>query len=675
MPYLFIDTETYHETLSLPTHGTRRYVPGCELMLLGFAEDDDAPAQIWDRTRLDPMPRGLRDKLVSPESDYILIAHNVAFEREVLEHTFEREIPTERWRCSMAKSLAHGYPAALGQVGEALGLSDDLAKIVDGRRLVHKFCKPAPENHKVERYDRLNSPEDWQKFIEYCLRDVEAMREIWRRLPELNYPAHLDEREYWYLDQKINRRGFPLDVQLAEAVQRAERREKRRLAAAIELLTEGTIKSANQRDAVLAYLADLGVELETLDKANVAAALEGDIPERAREILDNRVRSSKASVSKFKKMSAIEVGSRAYYTLQYCGAARTGRWAGRGLQPHNFKRTPPGVTDNDIALWIDAFLADAIDLIHPDPMDAASICLRGTIAAGPGRALTAADYANIEGRILAWLCGEAWKIKAYEDYDAGIGPDTYKVAYSESFDLPVGEVTKAQRQVGKVQELACGYQGSVGAFQTMAKGYGVVIGDDKALEVVLAWRKAHPKIRAFWYQLNDEIKDCIRSPGKIRKFGKLVLGVKDRTLLIQLPSRRYLVYADPRIVTVKVKRVVKKEIDGKLVETLEFFDSEQVEYLGMDKGSWKRIRSYGGKFTENIVQAIARDLLAHAMRRADSIGLELVLTVHDEILIEDDESEGDALAWLTECMKHTPPWAAGLPIAVEGFTAKRYKKG
>lgn len=307
-----------------------------------------------------------------------------------------------------------------------------------------------------------------------------------------------------------------------------------------------------------------------------------------------------------------------------------------------------------------------IDALHGAPLNVISDCLRAMITAAPGRDLVAADFANIEGRVLAWLAGEDWKLEAFKAFDAGQGADLYKLAYARAYGLEAADVTKDQRQVGKVMELALGYQGGVGAFQTMARGYGVRITDEQADEIKTRWREQHPATKAFWKTLERSAIAATREPGRVTKAGRILFRKNGSFLWARLPSGRSLCYPYPRIVE---KTLPWEDEDGKPAK------GEALEYDGVDPvtKAWGTTDTYGGKLAENVTQAVARDILAAALLRLEHHGYAVVMHVHDEIVCEVPEGWG-AVDEMEHLMEEIPTWAEGLPIAAEGWRGKRYRK-
>ena len=488
-------------------------------------------------------------------------------------------------------------------------------------------------------------------------KDIRAMREAHKRLPRWNYPGNARERALWVLDQKINDRGVAIDVDLAAKAVDAVDRAQALLKVRTQELTNGEVESATKRDQMLKFiLAEYGVELLDFTKTTLERRIEDpDLPEPLKELLRVRLMTATTATAKFKALlKGTSSDGRLRGTLQFCGASRTGRWAGRLFQPQNLPRTPKKWKKR-IEEVVEAIKADCADLVLPgdDIMAAASAVIRGTMVASEDHKLVASDLSNIEGRTLAWLAGEQWKLDAF----AG-GTDLYMLGYSRAFGVPLDEVAADEaaggtmRLVGKIMELALGYQGAVGAFAKMAAGYGVDLPEARILEIVKGWRKANAKIVALWYGLEEAAIRAVCSPGTRIEHGKLVLQRDGTWLRIRLPSGRALCYPGVQMV------------NGKLT------------YMGVCQYSrqWKRLSTYGGKLVENVNQAMARDVMAHNMVEAEEAGFFTVLTVHDELVTEPIDSGQWSSERLSRILSSVPPWAPGLPLAAEGYEAHRYRQ-
>lgn len=686
MPTLFLDLETYCETPI--TYGTHRYAETVEITVAAWAEDD-GPVHVEDWT-LPMMTSTLPARMLNADR---VVIHNSHFDRTVLRHN-SIILPPEKIVDTMVLALAHSLPGALGKLCDVLNVPTDKAKDKDGYRLIQLFCKPRPKKQKLRRATRETHPEDWQKFLDYARLDIEAMRAVYKRIPKWNWSAA--ERELWLLDQQINDRGVLIDMDLVRSAIDAVDVAQAGLSEQARDLTGGVVGAATQRDALLTYIANVfDIDLNDLRGATVEKLLEDDrLHPDLRDLLAVRLKASTTSTAKYKALlKATSSDDRLRGTLQFCGASRTGRWAGRLFQPQNLPR--PNLKNDMIDGGIELLKAGAAEIATDNVMELTSNAIRGCIVAPPGKKLVIADLSNIEGRVLAWLAGEGWKLQAFRDFDAGIGHDLYVLAVSRTFGLDPKVVTKQQRQWGKVLELALGFEGGVGAFLTFAAAYNIDL-DDLALRaranlsasviddansawdwmneqkrptfglsretwtgidaVKRAWRKAHPAISGFWKQLQAGV---IRAVGDVETFGMPAtvgkISIPARTgawLKIVLPSGRALSYPAVRV------------------------EDGQITYTGVNQFTrqWGRISTYGGKLAENVTQAVARDVLAEGMKNAEQAGYAIALTVHDEIISETPDDPLFSAKSLAQSMSRTPSWAEGLPLAAAGFETYRYKK-
>lgn len=643
---LYLDLETYND-VDIKV-GTYRYAETVEITLFAYAIDE-APAKVWDLTDGSPRPNELTLAL---ENCDIVLAHNAQFDRTMLrQHGMAPAL--SRWECTMARALAHGLPGGLDKLSDILGLSAEKAKVKDGKALVLFFCKPRPKNSKLRRANRFTHPEEWARFVDYARLDVEALREMDRKLPTWNYKG--DELALWRLDQKINDRGISIDLELAHAAVRVRDDEKKRLGDQVEDLTMGFVTSATQRQNAVNWLREFhGVEVDNLTGSYLESLLgEGNLPEAAIELIEIRLEASLTTPKKYDVLlKGTNTDGRIRGLLQFCGANRTGRWAGRLFQPQNLMR-PARFVKKEIDNCIAAIKAGCMELIYDKPMSVLGSCIRGAMIAAPGKELFVTDLSNIEGRMLAWLAGEDWKVEAFRQFDKGIGFDLYLLSYARAFGTPVEEVDDDMRQIGKVMELALGYQGGPGAFNAMAAVYGVELPLDKVIELVKAWRAANPEIKSFWYELDKIVKEAIRTPGKVFKCRRIQVARQGPWLMLVLPSGRRLCYAYP-------------ELD----------DDNTISYMGINQYTrqWERLTTYGGKLVENITQAAARDALAHNMPEIEAQGYEILLTVHDEVITEAEFNQGHSHTHLSRLLSTNPPWAPGLPLASKGWQGPRYKK-
>ena len=694
---LYLDTETYNENPI--SKGVYAYAETVEIMLFQYAFNE-GPVYVVDLANGKKIPQEVINLLLNLE--IILFAQNSMFDRTVLARgNLFKDRPDiidaisqpERWRDSMIIAYAHSLKGSLGDLCEIFKLETDKAKDKEGKALVQLFCKPRPKTSKIRRANNKTHPDEWDRFKQYAKQDIVSMREVVKKMPNWNMLENGFELSLWHLDQRINDRGVCIDVDLAEKAVECIDIEQRRLADETNSMTNGEVQTATQRDAMLRHIVgEYGVTLNDLTASTIERRLnDPDLPDGLKELLAVRQQASTTSTSKYKALlNRVNSDGRLRGTLQFMGAPRTGRWAGRGFQPQNLTR--PTLPQWQIDLGIDAIKSGNADLLTDNIMKLTSNTLRGCICAPEGKKLVVSDLSNIEGRVLAWLAGESWKIKAFRDYDNGTGHDLYKLSYSKSFGVNPEYVTKEQRQIGKVQELALGYEGGVGAFITFSTAYGIDLDDmadiaiknvdlrildeaknayewalknkrtyglsDKAYIVCDAfkrsWRTAHPSIVELWKKLDSGIRYVITGEAKTLRINEnLVIDKVGAWLRIQLPSGRYLCYPGARI-----------DENGK------------ISYMGLNTYSrkWERINTYGGKIAENITQAVARDVMAWSMPCIDEIGFNIVLTVHDEIITEAPDIPEYSHEYLSRTLSTPPKWAKGLPLAAAGFESYRYKK-
>lgn len=697
MTILWFDCETYSEC-DLKTAGTHAYAEheSTEIIVAQWTLDDGEPL-VRDCTQVEVL-KGQRNtffdlKALLRDPSVTVIAHNSAFDRTLLRHCWGIDVPVERWQDTMIKAMAHGLPGSLDKIGQIVGLDADEAKDKRGRELIQLFCKPRPKGSKIRRATRETHPEQWAEFLEYSRQDIVAMRAISQRLPAWNYREGHPELSLWHLDQRINDRGVAVDLGLAAAAIDAVAREQKRLKDVVIEQTDGLVTNASRRDALLAFiLAEHGVELPDMKADTLRRRVEDPtLPEGVRLLLALRLEATKTSTAKYKALvAATSSDGRLRNTLQFAGATRTARWAGRIFQPQNMPR--PDMKQPEIDEGIDALKAGCADLFFPNVMRLTANTVRGCIVAPPGKKLVIADLSNIEGRGLAYLAGERWKLKAFADFDAGTGEDLYKVAYGRSFNIDPKEATGQKRQIGKVMELGLGYEGGVAAFLTFAAVYNMDLEDlakavwatashdalenaqgmwgwakkkkrtlGLTMEVYVAcevlksaWREAHANTKALWAAAGEAVRLAIKNPGESFPIGQHLKARRDGAWLrIRLPSGRYLCYINP-------------DVD----------DDGQISYFGVNQYTrqWGRIKTYGGKLIENATQAFARDILAYNMPAIEQAGYEIVLSVHDELLTETPDSPEYTADALGHMMASAPSWAAGIPLAAAGFETTRYRK-
>jgi DNA polymerase len=651
---LWLDLETYSP---VPIkHGAHRYAEEAEVLLVAIAVDDQ-PTDVWDTQFRPTWKRDLQSLIDAAER---VVIHNSAFDRTILRHQGV-DVPVYKVEDTMIMALAHSLPASLGTLCDVLDVPQDKSKDKTGRRFIQLFTKPCPKNWKIRRANMGTHPDEWTAFIEYARLDVDAMRNLHGRVPHWNN-SH-SERYLWRLDQGVNDRGVAVDVDLAKSAIRAFRRASGSLAARAASLTGGQVSSTTQREKLLTYLKDdRGFETDDLTKATVETALKGELDPKVRELLEIRQQASATSPAKYQALlDATSQDGRLRGTIQFCGAGRTGRDAGRIFQPQNLPRSPDWFDGDVQEATIAAFKADCEDIIYDNVSERCSFAVRGCLVAAKGKKLVIADLSNIEGRVLAWMAGEAWKIEAFKAYDRGEGADLYKVTAGRILGKDPFDVTKAERQTqGKVPELAGGYGGGLGAYRKMGGAVFDAMDDDAIMEIVQAWRKAHPATKRFWYDVEGAARAAVRTEGEsfavrgeMVRFDSMLGPDKVRYVRCRLPSGRYLCY-----------RSMHVDEDGKL----------QYEGVNQFTRKWELQETYYGKLVENIVQAVARDVFMTGMRRAEENDYPVVLRVHDELVCEVPNHKGYDADVLATMMSTNPSWSIGLPLSAAGFEGLRYRK-
>ncbi len=633
---------------------------------------------------------------------------NVGFEHAIWNEIMVKRhgwtpLPIEQCFCTMAQGYAMSLPGALENAAPALGLEQ--VKDAAGKRLMLQMCRP----RSVEPTVWWDEPEKRERLGLYCDEDVRTEQAVAGRL----LPLPPSEQALWLLDQRINNRGIYVDLPAVKAAIKIVEDEQARLNHAMRVATKNAVATCNAVGQLGDWLKYRGVDLDSVAKADVLDALQEQkpcaacnghgthlvdhplvnadrydeipcptckgagtiympLPDDCKKALQLRQEAAKSSTAKLKKMLEVACAdSRIRNWAQYHGAG-TGRWAHRNIQPGNLPR--PKIPQADIEFILDNIgrrdAAAFIDNLYGSVLDVISSCLRGFLCAAPGHDLIAVDYSNIEGRTLAWLAGEEWKLQAFRDFDAGTGPDLYLVMAAAIYNVPVATLNKKspERQDGKTGELAFGYQGGVGAWRKMESTAAGVErrSDDEVNAIKDKWRSKHPKIVSFWYDLENAAVNAVRHAGQVFSAGhpgrECKFIVKGSFLWCKLPSGRNLCYAYP---VLKEKQTPWGEM------------KEQVHYKCVDSitRKWGEASLYGGELSNNVTQAVARDLLAHAMCNLEMAGFPVVLHCHDEAVVEVKSSCGpDVLPRVEAIMKTLPVWAVGLPVAVEGWRNSRYKK-
>jgi DNA polymerase bacteriophage-type len=691
MKKLWWDLETYSET-SIKS-GTHAYAEKAEIMLWLWAADD-GPVYCWDLTTGAPMPEALAAAIDS--CDEYWGSNSGMFDNSVVKNAKPEiyvAMQRSKHRDLMVQALCHGLPGGLDKLCDIFKLPEDIAKQKRGKQLIQLFCKPRPKNQKLRRATRETHPAEWAEFIEYGKSDITSMRALHPKIPKWNYPNNAFELSLWHLDQEINQRGAFIDLELAQKAIEAVDVAQAGLAAQTREATNGDVAAATQRDKLLQHiLAEYGVLLPDMRADTLERRLaDPDLPDGVKDLIHIRLQASTSSVSKYKRIvKGISFDGYMRGLLQFSGASRTQRWAGRLLQPQNFLR--PTLPQADIDAGVEAIKLGCVDLLFSNVMELTANCMRGVIISPPGKKLVVADLSNIEGRAAAWLAGEKWKLQAFRDFDAGTGPDLYKLAYARSSRINPEDVDKAQRQIGKVQELGLGYGGGVGAFLTFAATYGLDLDDmtDAVIDSIPSdiwqealgflewakkskrptfgltdevfcvceslkrmWREANPRIAACWGELENAARQAIYKPGVAFPVGMVHFKRDGNWLRMMLPSGDCLAYPAPRV-----------------------DDSGAISYAGVNQYSrqWSRIKTYGGKLFENLCQKIARNVMAHNMPSIEAAGYGICLTVHDELITYAPDTPEFGHEHLSTLLAQNKDWTKGLPLAAAGFEAYRYRK-
>lgn len=649
---LAIDIETY-SSIDLLKAGVYRYVEAEDFEILLFAYSyDDNPVEIIDlASGFDEMPEQVLKDLTDPT--ILKTAYNANFERTAIAKYFNLELDPSQWRCTAVDASTVGLPGYLDGVAKALKLN--IQKDAAGKNLIKFFslpCKPTKANGQRTRNYPHHDQEKWQQFIDYCVRDVEVEKAIRQKimpLLDIGSPNDIFEQKLWALDQRIVDRGVLIDRVLAENAVSTYETYTDKLVERAKHLTG--LDNPNSTAQLGAWLSEQGVPLDNLQKDTVTQALaNGELPGDVEEVLKIRQELSMSSVKKYTAMlAAICDDDRVRGILQFYGASRTGRWAGRIIQPQNLPRAY--LPDYDIArAALRTGDVDWFEMLYGNVPYALAAMIRTMITAPVGKILAVSDFSAIEARVIAWLAGEKWRLQVFQTHGK-----IYEASAAQMFNVSIESIDKGSplRQKGKVAELALGYQGGPGALIQMG-ALDMGLTEDELQPLVDAWRKANPKIKKLWYDVDNAAIEAVDTKGFVKFHTGISFYCKNGSLFIELPSGRRLVYANARL------------------EPHHKFDKLVIAYDGInDKKQWGKLNTYGGKLVENIIQAIARDCLAVSMIRLEEAGYKIVMHVHDEVVIEADEG---SISDIESIMAEPIDWAKGLPLEADGFETTFYKK-
>lgn len=659
MDHLSIDLETF-SSVPIAKAGAQKYIASPDFEILLFAYSlNGAPSVCCDIAQGEHLPGWVLDALCDPQC--LKHAYNAAFEWGCLSKFMGRQLPPEQWRCTMFHGLYAGYPAGLDAAGRAFGLPEDKRKLSTGKALIRYFCVPCtPTKSNGGRRRNLpnHDPARWELFKEYNAQDVTTEMEIERRLSLITVPDWLQRQ--WETDLLINARGVAVDMEMVSGALEIGATVRERLTQ--EAVRISGLNNPNSVQQLSAWLEqETGEEVTDLRKDTVAKmiAQAPDIP-GVQRMLEIRQELGKTSTKKYDAIEqAVCPDGRVRGLLQFYGANRTGRWAGRLVQVQNLPRTytqPLELARN----LVKQRKLDNLRLIYGSVPDTLSQLIRTAFVASDGNVLIDADFSAIEARVISWLAGEQWRLEVFKTHGK-----IYEASASQMFGVPIERIKKgnpeyALRQKGKVAELALGYQGGAGALINMG-ALDMGIPEDDLPDIVQRWRDTNKRICDLWYKMNSSAVEAI-STGSSVGVGRLLVSCEYdavhevKYLTVLLPSGRKLYYNSPQIGENK-------------------WGGPSISYMGMDQTTkkWKRIETYGGKLVENCVQAVARDCLAQAIENLEKEGLPVVFHIHDEVVI-DCRADTATLDDVVNIMSQPIPWAPGLPLNADGWVGGFFKK-
>jgi DNA polymerase len=712
MTRLHLDYELKSE-LDVTDVGVDRYAnhPSTSLLMASFKINDEATQQ-WVPAEGERMPSDLKEGLRDPE--VLKIAFNAQFERYVSRYVLGIVTPYEAWRCSMALAYMFSFMGGLDDVGAQMALS--FKKDPRGKQLIKIFCGPnkPTKNQPFVWRDQHSDPEAWEEFKGYNIRDTDSEHEIWNTLTKYDMPEW--QWELYHIDQIINDRGLPINRQFVENALAIAERRKAELISEQDRITR--LANSNSGTQLLPWLQDRGYPFDNLQKQNVQKALTAEEEEVAlpsqtwdherkefvtpdysgarldslgqvvgdaimtqecRTVLRLRQGSSRTSTTKYAAcLDGLGTDNRLRHCFQFAGGSRTNRWAGRKIQPQNLPRTPKWLEPEDyidfdrLDFCNDLILAndyERLGLFAGEQMDAVAGCVRSCIQASPGKKLVVCDLASIETVVIGWLAGCERLLNVFRD-----GKDAYKDFATAMYKKPYDEISKGERSVAKPGVLGSGYRLSGGELRdgektglwAYAEGMGVKMTREEANQAVTVFRETYHEIPSAWYAIENAIVRAMRAGGKPIKWGHLEFEVRRPFLRVRLPSGRHMYYYK---LQVQPEEAISRAGNP--------YTKYYISYMGKNQVTqqWSRIESHGGKFIENFVQAIARDILADGIMRCHEDGFYIVGHVHDEIISEQNEGD-NYYTWerMRELMSIRPDWAPDMPLGAAGYDAKVYRK-
>ena len=651
MKEMLLDIETY-SSADLSRTGVYRYVeaPDFEILLAGYTLDGGKTVTVLDLT--DPAADTSEFVAALLDPEVIHLAYNASFERTCLAKWVGKPMPPEQWQDIMIMALELGLPGSLASTGAALGLPEEKLKDPQGKALIQYFskpCKPTKANGGRTRNLPRHDPDKWALYIKYNRQDVVTEQEIYDRLKVFGFDPH--EWALWDLDQRMNDNGVRIDVPMVKKIVDFDEKHREDLQAEARRITG--LENPNSLSQLKGWLDRQGVGMASVTKDTIAKALEGDLPRNVRRVLEIRTALGKTSVSKYSTMlDAVCADDRLRGILQFYGANRTGRWAGRLVQTHNLARNT--LPDLDLAreLAVEGDF-DSMETLFGEPSFVFSELIRTAFVASPDCRFVVSDFSAIEARIVAWIAGEEWTLETFRN-----GGDVYCKTAEMMFHKPVVKhgINGELRQRGKVAVLACGYQGGVGAMARMDKSGAIP--PEEYQDIVDQWREANPHVVKLWKILEIAARSAISEHRTVKVRHGIEFTYAGGNLFAKLPSGRRLCYWGARI--------KQDDITGR----------ESIVYMGVNQTTrqWQETETYGGKLLENIVQAVGRDCLAVSMERVSALGYKIVMHVHDEMIVDVPIEDRDALEKINACMAEPIEWAPGLPLKGDGYETPFYKK-